>query len=132
MRPRSLARRLAFQYLFSHDLNNGECEPIEAFLLVQTDNEEIRVFARDLAESYLNQKDRVDKIVSEKLKNYSFERVAVVEKNILRLAAAELAAGETPFKVVINEALRLAKKFGSKDSHKFVNGILDSLARDYS
>ena len=61
--------------------------------------------------------------------NWRLERLGAVERCVLRLAAAELARGETPPKVVLKEAVHLAERFGSPDSAKFVNGVLDTLAR---
>lgn len=125
-----MSRRLAFQYLFLYDMNNGDCESVQEFMQDQSDDEEIRLFSYKLVNNYIDNREKVDSILAEKVKNYSFNRIASVEKNVLRLATAEIEVEGTPFKVVINEALKLAKKFGSKDSHKFVNGILDSLAKD--
>jgi transcription antitermination protein NusB len=61
--------------------------------------------------------------------NWRFERLGVIERCVLRLAAAELHRGETPVRVVIQEAIRLAERYGSEESARFVNGVLDALAR---
>jgi transcription antitermination protein NusB len=61
--------------------------------------------------------------------NWRLERLGVIERSVLRLGAAELAVGDTPSRVVIQEAVRLAERYGSAASAKFVNGVLDAFAR---
>lgn len=126
MRPRSLARRLAFQYLYQVDLNREDCEPPEAFLDVHAEREDVRAFATELIHAWFEHRDNVDACLREHLANYSLERVAAVERSILRLATTEFALRATPDRVVINEAVELAKAFGGQDSGRFVNGILDA------
>ena len=129
MRPRPLARRLAMQYLFAHDLTGGDCEPPEAFLREHADRDEGVAFGAELVDAVLRQRDAVDEILRANAANFALERMAAVDRNVLRLAVAELLRGETPFRVVIDEAVELAKKFGGADSPRFVNGILDAVAR---
>ncbi|BBE31858.1 N utilization substance protein B [Tepiditoga spiralis] len=74
----------------------------------------------------------IDKIIEDNLKNWSFDRIGNVEKSVLRLAIYEiLEKKETPIKVIIDEAIELSKKYSEETSGKFVNGILDRIARKY-
>lgn len=96
------------------DLVVGPDERKIASLLVRTLHEERKTLDRDLAEVTTN---------------WRLERIGAIERSVLRLAAAELKRGETPPRVVIREAIRLAERYGSRDSARFVNGVLDALAR---
>jgi N utilization substance protein B len=79
---------------------------------------------------YVAQKQRqLDEELAEVTTNWRLERIGAVERCVLRMAAAELSIGETPPRVVIQEAVTLAERFGSAASAKFVNGVLDALAR---
>ena len=71
----------------------------------------------------------IDRELTEVTANWRFERLGAIERSVLRLAAAELRRGDTPVKVVIQEAVRLAERFGSERSARFVNGVLDAHAR---
>lgn len=86
--------------------------------------------AADLAERAVAGRVEFDRRVSQAADNWRFERVGVVERNILRLALAELAEGHTPARVVIDEAVRLAHWFAGDKAPPFVNGLLDRLARE--
>lgn len=129
MRPRSMARRLALQYCFMCDLSNDD-EPVAVmdFLFEHTDIDEARNFARHLIDQVAKNRSDIDTLIASYAKNWSVGRMAGVDRNVLRLACAELLERETPQNVIINEAVALAKNFGSKDSGKFVNGILDRVA----
>src|SRR2546423_67306 len=73
--------------------------------------------------------EELDALLAEVTTNWRLERIGVIERSVLRLAAAELRRGETPPRVVIREAIRLAERYGNPDSARFVNGVLDGLAR---
>ena len=73
--------------------------------------------------------EEIDRELSDITTNWRLERLGVIERTVLRLAAAELRRGETPPKVVIQEAVRLAERYGSEQSARFVNGVVDALAR---
>jgi N utilization substance protein B len=91
--------------------------------------QQTRKFADQLFEGAVAQADANDKLVSELSENWKFERLATVDRNILRLAVYEIRSGTAPVKVVIDEALELAKKFSSAESPSFLNGILDTAAK---
>ncbi len=129
MRPRSMARRLALQYCFMCDLSN-DSDPVSVmdFLFEHTDIDEARNFAHHLIDLVSRNMNDIDTLIASYAKNWSINRMAGVDRNVLRIACAELMEKETPKKVIINEAVALAKNFGAKDSGKFVNGILDRVA----
>ncbi len=129
MRPRSMARRLALQYCFMCDLSCDD-EPVAVmdFLFEHTDIDEARNFASHLIDRVQTKRADIDTLIASYAQNWSVERMAGVDRNVLRVACAELLEKNTPKKVIINEAVSLAKNFGAKDSGKFVNGILDRVA----
>lgn len=129
IRPRSLARRAAFQYCFMCDQNSEwQTDQLREFLAEHGETDEVRTFARALVVQVINSRERVDELLQQTADNWRLSRIAAVERNILRVGCAELLAAEVPAAVAISEAMSLAKKFGSKDSSRFVNGILDRIA----
>ena len=84
---------------------------------------------RMLAEAF-DDRPACDKMLARHARRWELPRLALVDRNILRLATHELRLGETPFKVVISESLRLAREFSSADSSRFVNGVLDAIAKE--
>ncbi len=87
-------------------------------------------FARDLVVRVVERCAGLDAIVSRHAKNWRVARMAIVDRNILRLATFELAYTDTPAAVILNEAVELARRFGSDESPPFVNGVLDAVARE--
>jgi N utilization substance protein B len=86
-------------------------------------------FARQLVTGVLEHRERLDKIIEEIAPDWPLLQMAIVDRNILRIAIYEIAIdGETPIKVAINEAVELAKLFGGDSSRRFVNGVLGTLA----
>jgi len=93
--------------------------------------EEIREFAEELAKGVGKDIEEIDKRISEHATNWTLKRMAVVDRNILRLATYELLfRSDIPPKVSINEAVDIAKKYGDANSGKFVNGILDRIGKE--
>jgi N utilization substance protein B len=87
-----------------------------------------REFCQKLVEGVRRSQDQIDPLIEENSENWSLKRMAAVDRNILRLATFELLyCPEIPFKATLNEAIELAKKFGSDDSGAFINGILDKI-----
>ncbi|MBU0686464.1 MAG: transcription antitermination factor NusB [Candidatus Margulisbacteria bacterium] len=131
MGKRSTARRLAMQALFQSDLSGYD---IDKTLKDTFDTGEFiddtKSFSTELAKGTWDHKDEIDKTISAQAVDWSLERMGVVDRNILRLGIFELKYQKgTPASVIINEAVELAKKFGSDDSAKFINGILGALAK---
>lgn len=125
IRPRTLARRVAMQYIFMCD-QSGDWEShfVGEFLLEHCEFADGRTFAADLISAVKLNHEKIDGILAACADNWRLERIAAVERNILRVACAELLRKSAPDKVIINEAVSMAKKFGAKDSSKFVNGVL--------
>ncbi|NLM52546.1 MAG: transcription antitermination factor NusB [Firmicutes bacterium] len=128
---RRVAREIAFQTLFQHDIGKNEPEPTLTNLAEENGlNEKDAQFARDLVMGAIANLAALDQAVSECLHNWQLQRLAAVDRNILRLCAYELLfCHETPVAVAINEALELSKAFSSDESSKFLNGVLDRLAQ---
>ena len=124
---RTQARSVVFQLLFLEDLNpDNEEEWTNEFLSENLPvHEEIHRFARQLMTGVREHLSELDQQIELQSKNWTLARMSATDRNILRLALYELTFLQTPKPVVINEAIELAKKFGSAESMAFVNGILD-------
>jgi N utilization substance protein B len=93
------------------------------------DAEKIKSFTSELVSGVITNKDSIDKIIRETSHNWRIDRMAVVDRNILRIATFEmLKMPDIPYKVSLNEAIELAKRFGSEDSSSFINGVLDNIS----
>ncbi|PYI55051.1 transcription antitermination factor NusB [Paenibacillus flagellatus] len=140
---RRLAREIALQSLYTIDMN--EVPPQVAIETVlheaRTDNEaELAVgdggvastpYLTDLVEGTYARREQIDKTLSVYLTGWKVDRLSKVDRQILRLAAYEMLFGtEVPPKVVVNEAIELAKRFGSDESGKFVNGVLGKMIKE--
>jgi N utilization substance protein B len=90
---------------------------------------EERAFAGPLVRTLIKDGDAIDAALRDVTTNWRLERLGAIERSVLRLAAAELRRGDTPPRVVIQEAVTLAERYGSAQSARFVNGVLDALAR---
>jgi N utilization substance protein B len=100
------------------------------FWKVRTTTDQTRAMAERLARGAQREVEGLDRAISAALTNWRFERVASVDRNILRIAAYELAhEPQTPSSVIIDEAVEMAKRFGEADSPAFVNGVLDAVRR---
>ncbi len=131
--PKSQAREFAIQFLYqceSEKLFHFSEPHFQTFVQHQQVPAPLAPLVRGLAGGTLNQVAGLDERIQGASANWKIERMSVIDRNVLRLAAYELLEGETPRPVVLNEAVELAKKFGSADSGRFVNGVLDRLARE--
>ena len=127
MSARSRARQVVLQLLYQDDLN-PEIAPtaITQFLRKELNrNASLMAFALSLLDGVREHRAELDQVLAGKAENWSLERMAAVDRNILRLGAYEILYAGTPGQVVINEAVELAKQFGAQQSAAFVNGILD-------
>jgi N utilization substance protein B len=131
MASRRKARELALQMLFQWEL--GEHTPqhvISTFLRLQRAEPEEESFARSLFEGTVSEVGSLDRTIQEHAEHWRLERMAAVDRNVIRLALYELLHyAATPAAVVINEALELARRFSSADSVEFVNGVLDAIRK---
>jgi transcription antitermination protein NusB len=128
---RRRARGHALQLLYAVDLNPagdlGETAAFGAEYEIELDDEAAG-FAHRLVEIARTRAGEIDDLIQGVSKNWRIDRMARVDRNILRLATAELLAGDAPARVVINEAVELAKRFGTAESASFVNGVVDRIA----
>jgi N utilization substance protein B len=116
--------------LYQFDQNRqGDVEQERQFLARRLRDPDLEAFADQLYRGTLGHRKEIDERLAQVAENWSVERMAAVDRNILRLGAYELLfAADTPPKVAMDEAIELAKRYGSADSPAFVNGILDKLA----
>ncbi len=132
MARRSRAREAALQLLFQEDLNPGVPEAVERdFLSRKLGSADLVAFARSLLDGVRRNRQELDQLLEQAAENWSLARMAATDRNVLRLGAYEILYSDTPGRVAINEAVELAKRFGTNQSAQFVNGILDRLWNDY-
>ena len=130
-RTETRARARALQALYAWDMRGGaELERVASQVWddLAITPEERRV-AGPIVRHVAQQQRTIDAELAEVTTNWRLERIGAVERCVLRMAGAELAMGDTPPRVVIQEAVTLAERFGSAQSARFVNGVLDALAR---
>ncbi len=128
MSLRRRAREVALQILFEDDVNpRATAGELTDFLHGRLNNQDGEDFALRLVLGVRQNREALDERLGQIAQNWSLKRMAGAERNILRLAAYEVIHGETPFAVAVNEAIELAKRYGSANSGGFVNGILDRL-----
>lgn len=131
MSSRRKARELALQMLFQQDLNQGTAEELsELFWQVHPADSEEREFADGLFKATLENRDHIDELIRGHAQHWRLERMAAVDRNVLRLAVSELLYTETPHAVVIDEAIEIARRFSTAESSQFVNGILDAIREE--
>lgn len=145
MGSRRKARELALQALFAFDFGHHGVDAVvrelrrlaaeppsddaELASLVRTDDAEAIAFAERLVRGVAEHQEAIDQLLSECSTNWKLPRMAIVDRNILRMAAFELRhIAEVPPKVTLNEAIEIAKRYGTADSSAFINGILDRVA----
>jgi transcription antitermination protein NusB len=116
------------QMLFQWDMSQQDPAKLEAkFWKSAKAADKTRTFANQLFEGTAKDVTALDETIGKHCENWRFERLAAIDRAILRLAIYEMSSAVTPPKVVLNEAVELAKKFSSEDSGAFVNGVLDSI-----
>jgi N utilization substance protein B len=116
------------QMLFQWDMSEQEPAKLEAkFWRAAKATEPTRAFANRLFEGATKDTTAIDELIVRQAENWRLERLAVIDRAILRLAIYELRTTDTPPKVILNEAVELAKKFSSEEAGSFVNGILDAV-----
>ena len=123
---RRTAREKALQALFQMDMN--EMDPVEALQNV-LEEEQSDSYLELLVNGVYDNKEEIDKIIQDHLKHWKIERLARVDRNIIRVALYELLYNkdEVPHNIVLNEAVEISKRFGDEKSSKFVNGVLSKI-----
>lgn len=133
MASRRKARILAFQALYAWDASGTPVRDLLAFSWVDEDkraalDEELKVFARLLIAGAIENIKAVDEAITAHLQNWSFERLKKVDLAILRIGAYSLLfQKDIPAQITIDEAIEIAKEYGSEDSYRFINGVLDGI-----
>lgn len=132
MSRRTRAREVALQLLFQREHNSGADRPaIEAFAVERIRDSDVRRFCLELFDGVVAHLEELDQKLSAAAENWRLARMTTVDRNLLRLGAFEiLCQKETPPAVALDEAIELARRFGSADSSAFVNGVLDRLRRE--
>lgn len=133
MRERSRARGWALQVLYAWESRASDASPIPVlheFLHERRIAESSRPYLRQLVRAVADHREAIDARLQEALTNWRLERLSAIDRNVLRLAAAEmLYIEDVPPRVSIQEGIRLAEKYGTEESPRFVNGVLDALLR---
>lgn len=130
MKPRTRARALALQVLYEVDIVNHPPGEIYKLRLEESPmSEDLAEFARKIIFGILPITSTLDHLIAKYAPEWPLDQIAAIDRNILRMALWEFAvSGETPLKVAINEAVELAKFYGSDSAPRFVNGVLGALA----
>jgi len=133
VRRRTRARELALQMLYQVDVRGDEvlADAPGFFEREEPGQPDLHAFAKKLLAGALEARPKIDAIITAAAQNWDLRRMAVVDRNILRMAIYEmLFADDIPAKVSINEAIELGKRFSTKQSGSFINGILDRIRRE--
>jgi len=133
MGKRRKARETVLQALYESEFSNdAPTEVIERQVRRRASGEDVAEYARALFLCTIDHESELDDIIDHNLKNWDMERVALIDKNILRFALAEvLYFPDVPSRVIINEAIEVAHRYSSEDAGRFVNGLLDHFVREY-
>ena len=133
MGTRRKSRELVLQMLFQSDMGKQTPDLVRSTFWAERDNvdEDVRGFADDLFRTAIDKMPEIDELIGKHTQHWRMERMAAVDRNVLRGAVAELLAyPATPRAVVINEALEIARKFSTPESVQFINGVLDSVGKE--
>ncbi|MGB8215415.1 MAG: transcription antitermination factor NusB [Anaerolineales bacterium] len=130
MKARTRARGIALQALYEIDMvGHPAAQVLQERLLEEPQSEELAEFTRQILFGVLPLREQLDMVLARYASEWPLDQIAAVDRNILRIAAWEFAGVQgTPVKVAINEAVELAKAFGSDSAPRFINGVLGSLA----
>ena len=130
MRKRSLARECALQALYNMEIRSCSGDRAMAMVLEvnSEDDREVVNFAYHLVRGIEANTDEINQTIARYVSNWPIDRIAIIERNILRIGIYELLyEKDIPAKVTINEAVELAKRFGEEEAYRFVNGVLDKI-----
>ncbi len=127
-KARECALQLLFQYDFTHKIPDKR--ELTEFWSIRSEPDDVRSFSEEVFFGTIRHIDEIDKLIARVAEHWDIERMAAVDRNILRLATYELLyRPDIPVRVAINEAIEIAKKYSSEESPSFVNGILDRIAK---
>ena len=132
---RHKAREAALQMLFAHDMDGSPCPVLTDNywneLGDSTHDDKTREFANKLSCGTIKNISEIDEIIRIRAEHWRIERMAIVDRNVLRLAVFEMYFHDTPDTVALNEALEIARKFSTYEATQFINGLLDSIKQDH-
>ncbi len=133
MSTRHRAREIVLQLLYEADINDPRSEDAaKQFIRSRLQGRNaLTEFAHGLLMGTLKHQDVIDSQLSKLATHWTLPRMAVTDRNVLRLGAYEILYGGTPGRVAVNEAIVLAKRYGDKNSPRFVNGVLDRLLKEF-
>ncbi len=127
---RTRGRELALKFLYQYDFRREDAGSFDAFAVFEDERGVAVDFARRLVEGVIRRRDAIDEGLKSVAKNWSLQRMAAVDRNVLRIGVCEMTMSPaSPPGVAINEAVELGKKFGAQQSGKFINGVLDTLSK---
>jgi transcription antitermination protein NusB len=134
MGARRKARELALQMLFQHDLSGNQPDAIlDTFEDLQKSKPNTKEFATKIFRGTVDNLPKIDDMIQAQADNWRLSRMAVVDRNIIRMCVYEfLHETDTPKLVIIDEGIEIAKKFGTQKSSQFINGILDGILKRYN
>ena len=135
MKPRTKARAVALQALYELDLTDHPMGEVITICLRagKLDDEKLDNFSREIVVGVQPIKTQLDNLIAKHAPDWPIDQISVIDRNIIRIAIWEFSVSkETPVKVAINEAVELAKKFGSDSSPRFINGVLGSIVESNS
>ena len=134
MGARRKARELALQMLFQHDMSGNAPEQIiETFEELHKSKPNTREFATKIFHGTVAHMPAIDEMIQNQAENWRLSRMAAVDRNIIRMSVYEfLHEDDTPKLVIIDEAIEIAKKYGTQKSSQFINGILDGILKRYN
>jgi transcription antitermination protein NusB len=132
MGSRRKAREYALQMLFQWDITKDNIDQvITGFWSNNEEPQAVRDFANQLVNRTIEHVEEIDAVIQRHAEHWRLDRMAVVDRNLLRLATQEFIYDkETPSTVVINEAIEIARRFSAQESPQFINGILDSIRKE--
>jgi len=133
MSTRRRAREIVLQLLYEADVN-GSRDAVSARRFIRSrlqGRTALTTFAEKLLQGTLENREEVDRHLSRLSKGWTLNRMAITDRNVMRMAGYEILHAETPGRVAVNEAVVLIKRYGDKNSPRFVNGILDRLLKEF-
>jgi N utilization substance protein B len=132
MSRRRKAREIALQTLYAQEVSGTDWKAaFDDNVERRKPSDEVIEYAERLVTNVMAERERLDVMIKDRLENWAIERVSVIDRTILRIALSELIyCPEVPVNVIMNEAIEIAQKFSSADAGRFVNGVLDRLARE--
>jgi transcription antitermination protein NusB len=129
LRERRKGREIALQALYQMEITGEESEQALATFAERSEaSPQAKSFALVLVRGVLGEREKIDALVAETSRNWRVERLSRIDLNVIRVATYELMALNLPVEIAINEAIEVARRFGSEDSTAFVNGVLDQIA----